>query len=81
MPIERAKVGKTAKFLESTVGHRPLSLMWRAIVEMRGRDIDQLEKCHAISSRPNGVPGREEHHGSNRLYSRTDLELSLVVLV
>lgn len=62
MPIERAKVGKTAKFLESTAGHRPLSLIRRAIVGMSGREIDQLEKCHAISLRPNGVPGREEHH-------------------
>lgn len=43
MPIERAKVGKTAKFLESTVGHRPLSVIRRAIVGMSGREIDQLE--------------------------------------
>lgn len=42
MTIERVEEEKVARFLQSTVGHPPLSLIWRAIVEVCRQDIDRI---------------------------------------
>lgn len=42
MTIGRVEVDKIANFLQGSAGHRPLSLIWRAIVELCRQDIDRI---------------------------------------
>lgn len=65
MTIERVEVGKTAKLLQSTAGHRPLSLMWRAIVEVCCQDTDRISWRGVMRIRRGqmGYPGAKSTTG------------------